>query len=165
MRRLRLARSLFFALALSACASADPLDGTWRQPNGTTSLPDGTPLSVDATLDLQSATSTFDLDIVLAVGGLTDSIDARGAYIDGGDELTLRIDAITVTPESGNTAYVADDGSQCVVLMGFGGANVCFPTPQTNPYTLSGDTLAITIDQSITGAPVSETRLTLTRVQ
>lgn len=166
---LTLAASLV-ALGASACAGGDPLTGTWSDPDATTPLPaelGGGDLGVDATLVLDDSASpgTFDLHIALSFEGLTDTVDLQGTYVDAGSELTLEPSGFTIDPASGNTASVAEDGSQCIILQGFAGAGVCFPSPQTNPYVLAGDTLDVTIDQAIAGAAVSQTHLALTRAQ
>lgn len=167
--RARAAVSIFLAGAfVSACAGDPPLTGTWRDADAMTELPDGTPLSVDATLamDEGEGESSFDLHLELELtdAGLRDAVDAHGTYERNGSNLTLTITGFDIDPASGNEAHVAEDGSQCIRMMGFGGAGVCFPTPQTNPYFL-GEELEITIDQSITEAPVNQTHLYLTPVE
>jgi hypothetical protein len=159
---------LVLGLAASAC-NGQSLDGSWHQPDGTTKLPDavgGGDLNVDATLVLDESASprTFELDLALEFEGLTDAIDARGTYATDGSDLTLTFSEFVIDPASGNTSEVAEDGSHCIYLMGFTGAPVCFPSPQSNPYVLE-DTLAITIEQSIAGDAVSQTELTMTRSQ
>lgn len=165
----RIALTCSLALA-SACGSGDPLTGTWRQPDATTRLPaeyGGGDLAVDATLtfDGEAATPTFEMHLDLALEGLTDVVDAHGTYEDLGDELELTFEGFTIDPASGNTPRVADDGSQCITLMGFGGAEVCFPAVQTNPRAIGGETLTMTIDQAIAPAALTETQLSLSRVQ
>src|SRR5690242_6396396 len=73
------------AFAASAC-DGHPLDGTWRQPDGTTKLPDaigGGDLNVDATLVLDDEASprTFELGLKLEFEGLTDTVEAHGTYV------------------------------------------------------------------------------------
>jgi hypothetical protein len=157
---------LVFGLAASAC-NGQSLEGTWHEPDGTTKLPDavgGGDLNVDATLVLDDSASpkAFELDLSLEFEGLNDTIDARGTYAIDGSNLTLTFTEFVIDPASGNSSEVAEDGSQCIYLMGFTGAPVCFPSPQTNPYVLDED-LTITIEQSIAGDAVSQTELTMTR--
>lgn len=158
------------SMLASACASEDQLSGTWRDPDGTTQLPPdlgGGLLGVDATLELDGTVepATFDLHLLLTLEGLSDTVDAYGTYEETGADLTLNFEGFTIDPASGNTTNVADDGSQCIVLQGFGGGAVCFPVPQTNGYTVASDTLTMIIDQAIAGAPVSETNLAFERVE
>lgn len=150
----------------AGCAGDDPLHGAWVQPEGSTELPGGMgTLAVDATLTLdgRAEPSTFVLALALSLEPLTDRLDARGTYERDGDRLTLRFEEVASPPEAENPTRVAEDGARCVGLNGFGGAEVCFPSPQTNPYVLGDDTLAVTIDQAILGADVSQTRLALRR--
>ena len=158
------------ALGASACAGDAGLAGTWRQSDATTRLPaslGGGDLGVDATLVLDDGTSpgTFDLHLALSFEGLTDTVDLQGTYVEAGAELTLEPAGFTIDSASGNTQRVAEDGSQCIVLQGFAGTEVCFSSPQTNGYVLAGDALEITIDQAIAGDAVSQTHLILTRQQ
>lgn len=153
-------------MAVLASACGDPLAGTWRQPDATTTLPDGSTLDVDATLVLDGAASppAFDLHLDLSTMGLSDVIDARGTYEDGGENIALTFTGFTVDSASGNTTRVSDQGAQCITLQGFGGPEVCFPVPQTNAYVLEGDTLSMTIEQAIIVPEVTETHLALRRV-
>lgn len=167
--RARLALVLVSLGALaSACAGDHPLTGTWRQPHGVTALPPslgGDLLDVDATLilDGRAMPSTFDLDLALSYQTLADTVHARGTYVASGSELTLTFTEFVIDPTSGNTSSVAADGAQCIVLQGFAGSGVCFPSPQGHAYVLDGDTLSIVLDDAIAGAAVSQTNLTLTR--
>lgn len=165
----RLALACSLALT-SACAGGDPLSGEWHQPDGTTRLPaeyGGGDLAVDATLtfDGEAPTPAFEMHLELALEALTDVVDAHGTYEDRGSELELTFDGFTIDPASGNSARVADDGSQCITLMGFAGAEVCFPAVQANAHAIEGDTLTMTIDQAIAPAGLTETQLSLARVQ
>lgn len=158
------------ALGASACAGGNPLAGTFRDPDAMTALPatlGGGDLGVDATLVLGDGASpaTFSLHLVLSFEGLTDTIDLQGTYVDAGSDLTVELTGFEIDPASGNTARVAEDGSQCIVLQGFAGTEVCFPTPQTNGHVLAGDALEISIDQAIAGADVTQTHLMLVRAQ
>jgi hypothetical protein len=163
-------RSISIALvcALAAgCAGDHPLTGTWRQPNGSTMLPDtlgGGQLMVDATLTLDGRASpaTFDLILNLAYMGLHDTIHAQGTYVASGSNLALTFTHFVIDPASGNVPSIVD-GMQCITLQGFAGTPVCFPTPQTHAYALT-DTLTITLQHTIGGSPVSTTTLTLERM-
>jgi len=155
-------------LLVCGCSGADPMTGSWVQPDGTTPLPSavgGGDLDIDATLDLDGAASpaTFSLLMTLEASGLADTIEAEGTYVDDGTSLTLTFTGFVIDPATGNTSTVADDGSQCVNLQGFANTPVCFRVPQTNNYTLAGDGLSIVLNHTIAGAPESETTLTLTR--
>ncbi|MBW2462765.1 MAG: hypothetical protein JRH11_14030, partial [Deltaproteobacteria bacterium] len=157
-----------FALTTSACTGADAMGGAWTDPDATTRMPahlGGGILNVDATLilDADVAPATFDLNLNLETEGLTDSIVVQGTYVDNGPDLTLTVTGFAIDPTSGNTADVAEDGSQCVYMEGFGGAGVCFPVPQTKAYALAGDSFDITIVQAIAGADASLTQLNLSR--
>ena len=151
----------------AGCAGDDPLHGAWAQPAGSTELPGGMgTLAVDATLTLdgRASPSTFALALALSFEPLADAFEARGTYERTDETLTLRFEEVVSAPEAGNPTRVGDDGAYCIGLGGFGGAEVCFPSPQTNAYRLGDDTLAITIEQAILGADVSQTHLTLARV-
>ncbi|MBK8254846.1 MAG: hypothetical protein IPK82_19575 [Polyangiaceae bacterium] len=155
------------ALAASACGGPS-IDGTWHQEQGTTPLPDnicaGCDLNVKATLVADHDAKTFTLNLDMAYTALSDTIDLKGSYeIDG--DLTFTIDGFTLPDGSENTTSVAEDGSQCIVLKGFAGTQVCFPTPQTNPFFLEGNVLTVTLDNSIGGADVSPTKLVMTQVE
>ncbi|RLB45832.1 MAG: hypothetical protein DRJ42_29080 [Deltaproteobacteria bacterium] len=157
-----------FSLTASACTGADSMGGTWTDSFATTRLPahiGGGILNVDATLvlDADVAPATFELTLALETDGLADTIIVEGTYVDNGPDLTLTATGFVIDPASGNAANVAEDGSQCVLMQGFGGAGVCFPAPQTNDYVLVGDSLEITINQAIAGADANETFLSLTR--
>ncbi len=156
----------FTSLVVSACSGADPMTGSWVQPDATTPLPaavGGGDLAIDATLDLDATAATFSLLMTLEASGLVDSIETGGTYVDDGTNLTLTFTGFVIDPASGNTANVAEDGSQCITLTGFAGTAVCFPVPQTNGYTIAGDSLTVVLDHTIAGAPVSQTTLSLTR--
>ena len=158
----------FLGLLTSACAGGDPMTGTWTQPDATTTLPSslgGGPLDIDATLELDGLveTPTFHLTMNLShVSGLADTVVAEGTYVEDGDDLTLTFTNFVIDPASGNVADVAEDGSQCITLMGFGGTPVCFRTPQTNTYTL-GETLNMVLDHQIAGADEVQAVFTLNR--
>lgn len=161
--------SILAAFAVS-CAGPDPMTGTWHDADATTPLPaeyGGGLLNVDATLALDgdAAPSTFGLHLRLEYMGLSDVVDAQGTYEDDGSSVALTFTGFTIDPASGNTARVADDGSQCITQMGFGGAEVCFPVPQTASYALDGDALTLTVHQAIAPAELTDTQLTFTRVQ
>jgi len=85
-----------------------------------------------------------------------------GTYVREGGGLTLTVTGFDIDPASGNTSSVAEDGSRCIVLQGFGEASVCFPTPQTHPWRVEGDSLTIILDNSILGT-AAPTTLTFTR--
>jgi len=158
----------FTLLVLSStlgCASGEPLTGTWTQPNATTQLPPslgGGILNVNATL-LGSSPRAFDMTLALETLGLTDTIRLRGTYVQAGTDLTLELSGFVIDPASMNTSRVSATGEQCIVLMGFAGTEVCFPTPQTHPYSVSGNTLTMTLDHEIAGAATSQTHFALTR--
>lgn len=166
-------RVLFTAALIAAgCASQDPLSATWRQPDATTRLPEilgGGTLELDATLELDGGASpaTFELYLNLATdfqgARLTDTIHAHGTYVDRGDQLVLSVTGFTIPSGSENTASTLEDGSQCIILLGFAGTGVCFAAPQTSDYTLSGDTLTMTLVHSIAGQPQSSTSFRFTR--
>ncbi len=167
-RRARRVLTLAMVVGLgTACAGDHPLAGTWRQAHGVTALPPslGGDLDVDATLvlDGRAMPATFDLDLLLSYETLSDEVHVRGTYVATGSDLALTFDDFLIDPLSGNTSSIAADGSRCIVLTGFGGSGVCFPSPQTHAYTLDGDTLSIVLDNAIAGAPVSQTRLAFTR--
>jgi len=155
------------ALAASGCGG-DKLHGTWTEPNGTIAIPDsvgGGTLSDNATMVFDStvAPQTFDLKMLLGTQGLTDTLEAHGTYTETDKDLTLTFTGFVVDPMSGDTTSVASDGSQCLTLMGLGGAGVCFSTPQTHPYTVTDTGLTVAIDNSIVGASPTVTSLSLTR--
>jgi hypothetical protein len=161
------AASTFAALAM-ACGGGDAVSGTWTQPNGTISIPaalGGGTLDDDVTLTFDDGVSpaTFDLKMALSFQGLTDTLEARGTYTDTGSALTLHFTGFVIASGSGDTSNVAADGSQCVTLTALAGATVCFPTPQTDSYTLTSDTLTLAINNQIVGADPSPTTLTLAR--
>jgi len=154
-------------LAATACAGDDPMTGSWAQSDATTPLPmtlGGGDLAIDATMEMNGRVSpaTFDLDMDLEALGLTDNMRLEGTYVDEGSDLTLTITGFVIDPASDNTARVRDDGSHCIVLSGFAGTEVCFRSPQTNPYTVGDQTLTIVLDHEIAGAPESQTTLALT---
>ena len=164
VRRLALLASL--AATASACSASDPIEGTWVAPEESTPLPppiDET-LHIDATLilDASTASPTFDLHMDLEASSLTDVIDVHGTYARAGERLTLTVVDFDIDPASGNTSSVAEDGSRCIVLQGFGEASVCFPTPQTNPWSIEGDSLTIVLENAILGT-AAPTTLTFTR--
>ncbi len=160
LRSLRLLCVLAAVLAAS-CAGADPLDGTWRQTDAVVSLPDGTPVDLDATVVL--AGGSFEMHLALSTMGLSDVIDAYGTYEDTGDELALTWGGFTIDPASGNEARVDENGRHCITQNGFGGAEVCFPSPQSSAYGLEGDALTLTIQEAIITQDVGQTELSLTR--
>jgi hypothetical protein len=159
------AASLF---ALVACGGADPVSGTWNQPNGTIAIPialGGGSLGDNATLVFNDSVSppTFDLTMDLSYTGLTDTLEVHGTYTDSGGALTLDFTGFVISTGSGDTTDVASDGSQCLTMTPLAGATVCFATPQTDTYQIANDTLTIGINNDIAGAPASTTTLTLTR--
>jgi hypothetical protein len=166
---LALSGSLSLA-SMSGCAG-DAMTGTWQDLEATTPLPDvigGGNLNVDATVILDETVEPATFDILFGLAhpeGLSDEIRMHGTCVADGTDLTLRIDGFTIAEGSMNTASVGEDGSQCITLSGFGGAQVCFPAEQTNGYVLNGDSLAMTINQSIIGAPLTETNLALTLIE
>ncbi len=151
----------------SGCVGEETLAGTWQDLDATTALPDflgGDLLDVDAVVDLDDAAVPGSFEMRLDIShpeGLADSIDVSGSYEDDGTELSFDFEEFHIDAASSNDDFVGEDGSKCINLSGFGGAPVCFPAHQANPYTLDGGTLSIVIEQSISGAPVSETHLSL----
>lgn len=153
-----------FGLLTAACAG-DPVAGTWAQSDASATLPPSVPvppdttLAIDTTWQLEAGTSTVTMD--LEAIGLTDSIELTGTYVDEGAALALTFTGFVIAAESENVASVGDDGAQCIVLTGFGGTPVCFPTPQENPFTVEGDTLTVTLDYTV-AADTMQTTFTLT---
>jgi hypothetical protein len=149
-RRALLALLAGFAALAPACASAPSLAGTWSDPDGTTPLPEsvgGGDLNIASVLVLAEGGTmpTFDLHMELEFMGLMDVIDAQGTYVASGPNLTLTFTGFDIDPASGN-AEMTIDGVPCITQTGFGGATVCFPSPQSHPYRVDGSTLTITID-------------------
>lgn len=163
--------SILLALSLlgaftAACASEEPVSGTWAQSDAQTPLPAAIdpmmrPLHIDTTWELDD-TENITVHMDLEALGLTDSITLEGTYIADGAELELAFTGFAIEPESGNEAMPGEDGAQCIVLQGFAGTPVCFP-PQVSAYTVEGDTLSITLEHVIAG-DAGSTDFTLTRV-
>jgi len=155
-------------LALGASGCGPSMDGSWYQAKGTTPLPakicgDNCLLDVEATMELDEQAKEFKLNLNMAYTALHDTIDTYGTFETSGSDMTLTFEGFTIGADSSNKASVAEDGSQCIVLKGFASTTVCFPSPQTHEYTLEGDTLTVTIDNTIAGADVSQTVLVMTR--
>lgn len=155
-----------FALLAACSGSSDPVVGTWNEPNGTIQIPQalgGGSLddAVTLTFDDTASPSKFDLKMALSFQGLTDTLDAQGTYTVKDGSVTFDFTGFALA--AGDTSSVADDGSQCVTLNALAGATVCFTTPQTDAFQLSGDTLTLAIDNRIVGADAAPTTLTLTR--
>lgn len=154
-----------FAL-LAACAADPTVPGSYA---GSTSLLLPMPLPTE-TLDVDAALTlsddgTFALDMDLTVDALAiaDSMDVRGTYVAAGGVLTLEPTGFDFARQmEPDDAFVREDGAQCVSLDGFAGTEVCLPTPQDRPYTLSGNALTLTLVTDLAGAPTDVT-LPLTR--
>lgn len=155
---LRLHAAIFIlGLFATACADAS-ISGSWTQHDASTPLPDPIdpehrPLNIDTTWELGGDTPPGDLTVTMDLEalGLTDAIELVGTYVANGSDLTLTFTGFVIDPASGNTSRVGEDGAQCIVLAGFAGTPVCFPTPQTHAYTTTGDTLTVTLDAEIAG--------------
>lgn len=151
------------ALALTACTSDAPLDGTYSgaatTPLPSPPLPTGD-LAIDATLRLDSATSTFELDTDLAALGLVDVMNVRGTFVAANGMLTLEPTEFEVDPASGNTVANREDGTPCITLAGFVSTEVCMPEA-TSAYTRDGDTFTFTLTHEIAGV-AGTTPFTLT---
>ncbi len=176
MHSLTIKSALIAAMALGALGAAacsggsDPVNGTWNQPDGTIQIPTalgGGSLADNATLKFDDSVSpaAFDLTMDLSFQGLTDTLEAHGTYKNNGGSLSLDFTGFVIASGSGDSANVAQDGSQCVTLNAMAGATVCFPTPQTDNFQIDNDTLTIAINNQIVGAPVAPTTLTLKRVK
>lgn len=151
---------------LGACGSSEPpLDGTFA---GTAVTPLPSPplpeadLTIDATLDLDAATSRFRLDMDLEAAGLTDVMHVRGSYLTANGMLTLRPDAIEPEPGTGSEVSTGADGAPCIALAGFAGTIVCMPEG-TSAFTLAGSQLSFTLAERIADVP-GTVAMTLTRV-
>ena len=158
------------SLFAAACAG-DPTSGSWAQHDATTPLPDvlvpDTDLNIDATWELDGTVSpgSFTLTMNLEALTLTDTIQLEGTYDRAGTDLTLTITDFVIDPASGNASTLREeDGAQCIDLAGFAHTPVCFQTPQTNPYTVDGDTMTVTLDHEIAGV-ASQTFFTLARTE
>lgn len=157
-------------LLAAACATEDPVAGTWSQSDAVAILPpsvpvpDGTPLNIDANwqMDATAQPGTFTVGMDLEAIGLVDRIDVEGTYVAAGDELELTFTGFVLDPESINTTTTREDGTPCIVLMGFAGTEVCFPSPQTHAFATDGDTLSFTLDTVVAGDPMPAD-FTLTR--
>ena len=153
----------------TACATEEPLAGSWNQPDAMTPLPEsvpvppGTMLNIDATWQIDE-TDGFTVDMDLETLGLTDVIQLEGTYIDDGSELELAFTGFAVDPASPNTTHVSEDGAQCIVLAGFVNTEVCFHDPQVTAYELAGETLSLTLEHDIAGG-AGRTDFTLTRIE
>ena len=163
----RVTAALTLAISASACGGPS-VDGTWYQENGTTPLPEkicsgGCLLDVEATMAFDDQAKSFQLTLNMAYTALHDSLIAHGAYEIEGEDMTLTFDGFTIDPASGNKASVDADGAQCIVLKGFASTTVCFPSPQTDTFTLGGDRLTLKLENVIAGAQISQTTLDMQR--
>lgn len=146
-------------LLTAACASEEPVSGTWAQSDAQTPLPweelgvpEGTMLNIAATWEFDD-TENFTVDMDFEALGLTDVATLEGTYIADGAELELTFNGFVVDPASENTTRTAEDGAQCIVLSGFLGTEVCFQTPQARAYTVGADALSMSVEHTIVGVP------------
>lgn len=157
-------------LLAAGCATEDPVAGRWSQSDAQAILPpsvpvpEGTPLNIDATwrMDATVEPGTFTAAMDLEAIGLTDRVEARGTYVAGGDDLELTFTGFAIDPASGNEQTTAEDGAPCIVLMGFAGTEVCFPSPQTRAFAIDGESLSFSLDTRVAGDPMP-VDFTLTR--
>jgi hypothetical protein len=167
LRRLVAASTL--GLLAAACGGADPVSGSWNQPNGAIAIPatlGGGTVDANVTLSFDDTVSppTFDLKMDLSFMGLTDKLDAQGTYAESGGSMTLDFTGFAIAPGSSDTSNT-ESGNPCITLNDLAGATVCFMTPQTDGFQVTGDTLTIAIDNQIAGGDAAPTTLTLSRVQ
>lgn len=159
--RFSLVTASLLALGCSA-PSAPPLGGTFTgmatTPLPSPPLPPGD-LAIDATLRLDEATGTFELDMDLAALGLVDVMNVRGSYVAANGILTLTPTGFD--PASTNV-WSFEGGAACMTLAGFVDTPVCF-TEHDSEYTVVGDELSFTLSHNIAGVD-GTTPMVLTRV-
>lgn len=159
-------RSLIMVSLLAVACGGSSVSGTWNEPNGTIPVPQalgGGNVQTNNTL-VFATDDTFTLTMQLQFMGLTDTLAAKGTYKDDGSSVAMTFTGFDVAQGSGDTAETID-GNECVTLAALAGATVCFATPQSAAYTVSGSTLTIAIDNEIVGGDMTPTTLTLTRAQ
>ena len=133
--------SAILALALASCGG-DPLDGTWNLSGNLSAL--GTQIPYTGTATFKNSTKAFTIDLN-TTGALTATIEAIGTYSDTSTTLTLNPSAINPTGTTEGTSSTDTDGSACLALKAAGGAKVCFPKTQTNPFTIVSGTLTTSV--------------------
>lgn len=143
--------SLLCLLAASGCANA-PLEGRFTGMTATPVEPPLPPgeLHIDATLALDAASSTFDLDMDLEFMSLLEEIHLVGTYVAANGMLSLTPTGFDLTGSENMASVREEDGAHCIVLDGFASTPVCFDE-QTSAFTLEGDELTFTLAHEIAG--------------
>ena len=154
------------AVLVVACGSGDSVNGTWKQPNGSISIPQalgGGTVASSNTLVFDGASFTLTMD--LSFSGLTDTLEAHGTYSDNGSAVAFEFTGFDIPAGSMDSSAVDSSGNQCVTLAELAGAVVCFEAQQSDTYQISNDILTIGIVNEIVGGPMGPTTLTLTKSQ
>lgn len=153
-------RYAFCALVLAACGNGG-LTGSW----GSTNVPftfGSTQMTLDPTITFDDKNNAT-IKLVAHQQAIQDIVaTAEGTFTSTSTQLTLTLPK-QISAKAGDitqTATTDPDGAQCITISS---AKLCFPSPQTNAYAITGDKLTMTVNYKVQDGAVSPLGLQLTK--